>query len=502
MTNKKGTKRALLMSVLAMLMCVTMLVGSTFAWFTDSVTSAGNKIVAGKLDVQLLMKTSAEGDYVDISNATAPIFGNGSIAQDNNAETLWEPGKTQVAYLAIKNNGNLDLKYTVGLNVVNVKNDLYEVMEYAIVPDAQYGSVTSWTSGNSVVIGTQSVSGDVELKKGEIHYFALAIHMDEEAGNKYQEGEVDFDLTVLATQLASESDSFNNQYDKDAEYAVSVSTAAELANALAEGGNVVLANDIEVDECLDILNQNVTLDLNGKKITVADGDSVEYIFDIENNEDGEKTVTIKNGTIEAGESAVQRTIYAYSRNDAVEGEKLVLNLENVTVKNTRTDGIKNVVHAQRNVTVNVKSGTVLESNGTYGTVEMGYGAVMNVYEGATIKHTSGTSTTALNAALTAGMNGGVINVYGGTVISDVYSVYALPTGGTINLEGGNYTGNVMAHDAGVVNISGGTYNGDLETNKGTMSVTGGTFATDPSTYVADGYAATKNADNAWTIAAK
>jgi len=48
--------------------------------------------------------------YQDISNSPSPIFGAGSVAQNNNAETLWEPGKTQIAYLAIKNNGNLVLK--------------------------------------------------------------------------------------------------------------------------------------------------------------------------------------------------------------------------------------------------------------------------------------------------------------------------------------------------------------------------------------------------------
>ena len=211
MTNKKTTKRALFMSLMAMLLCFTMLLGTTYAWFTDSVTSAGNKIKAGTLDVQLLMDADVDGTYDDISNSTSPIFGEGSIAQNNNAETLWEPGKTQVAYLAIKNGGNLALKYTVGLNVENVAKDLYKAMKYAIVPDADVNNkVTSWTSGNSVAVGTQSVSGDVTLAVGATHYFALVIHMDEEAGNEYQGGQVNFDLTVVATQATYEYDSNNN----------------------------------------------------------------------------------------------------------------------------------------------------------------------------------------------------------------------------------------------------------------------------------------------------
>ena len=54
MNNTKTTKRALLSSVMAMLLCITMLIGTTFAWFTDSASTAVNKIQAGTLDIQLL----------------------------------------------------------------------------------------------------------------------------------------------------------------------------------------------------------------------------------------------------------------------------------------------------------------------------------------------------------------------------------------------------------------------------------------------------------------
>jgi len=235
MTKTRSTKRALLMSGLALLMCVSMLIGSTFAWFTDSVTSAGNKIQAGNLDVDLYLWT-AEGQSVEITDASAPIFGAGSIAQNNNAETLWEPGKTQVAYLSIKNNGSLDLKYKVAVDVTDAdaEQNLYEVMKYAIVNDAQYDDVTEWdaTKGVSVVPGVNATqANDVALKAGEEHFFALSIHMDEAAGNQYMNGQVDFDVRVLATQLASEFDSFNNEYDKDATYTISVNSTNELVSS-------------------------------------------------------------------------------------------------------------------------------------------------------------------------------------------------------------------------------------------------------------------------------
>jgi len=218
MTSKKGTKRALLMSVLSMLMCVTMLVGSTFAWFTDSVTSGANKIVAGNLDVDLYMWTDTDTS-VEITNESDPIFGDAGLAQDS-TNTLWEPGKTQVVYLSIKNNGTLDLKYKVAINVKDVAKSLYEVMEYAITPDATYDEVTTWNGGESVVVGLNNTDyADVALEAGEEHFFALSVHMDEEAGNEYMDGQVEFDIQVLAGQLASEEDSFGKDYDAMASYA-------------------------------------------------------------------------------------------------------------------------------------------------------------------------------------------------------------------------------------------------------------------------------------------
>ena len=224
--NQKATKRALLTSVMALVMCVVMLVGTTFAWFTDTASTAVNKIQAGNLDIELLMHNGS--DYVNISKEKKPIFSNGTsaVAQNNNLNTLWEPGKTQVAYLAIKNEGNLALKYKVALNVTNPADgkDLYKVMQYAIVPDAQPSNApTAWTTGKPVDVGQQPVSGEVSLPVSATHYFALLVHMDELAGNNYQNGKVEFDLTVYATQDAVENDSFGNTYDKDATYPVVVS---------------------------------------------------------------------------------------------------------------------------------------------------------------------------------------------------------------------------------------------------------------------------------------
>ena len=201
MTKKRSTKRALISSILALCLCFTMLIGTTYAWFTDSAVSADNKIESGTLDVDLLLWDGQQ--YVDISENQDPIFGTAGLAQDS-LDTLWEPGKTQVAYLAIKNNGSLALNYRVNLFVTDYTKNLYEVMEYDIIPNAAEGTgVTEWTGGTSVVPGNNKTQAkDVVLAANATHYFALAVHMDELAGNEYQDARSPLILTYL--QLSSQ----------------------------------------------------------------------------------------------------------------------------------------------------------------------------------------------------------------------------------------------------------------------------------------------------------
>ncbi|MBR2466756.1 MAG: hypothetical protein IKB38_07515 [Clostridia bacterium] len=230
MKNAKTTKRALISSVISLVICFTMLLGSTFAWFTDSAISSGNKIVTGNLDVELWHHT--ESGSTNITAETDPVF---------SGDIVWEPGKTEVAYFSIKNNGSLDLKYKVAVAVTEISDhDLTEVMYYAITPDAKIGTneVTAWVGNDSddakrlnAGVGiTETDANDVTLLTGEEHFFALSIHMDEAATNKYMGESITFDIKVLAGQLASEEDSFGKDYDKFAGY-----PGAGFAPALADG---------------------------------------------------------------------------------------------------------------------------------------------------------------------------------------------------------------------------------------------------------------------------
>ena len=128
MTSSKSTKRALISSALAILMCVAMLIGTTFAWFTDTASTGVNKIQAGNLDVALEMK---DGDnWVSAEGKTLTFKTKDNRAAD---QILWEPGCTyELPQLRVVNKGNLALKYKIQITGIQGDAKLNEVIDWTI----------------------------------------------------------------------------------------------------------------------------------------------------------------------------------------------------------------------------------------------------------------------------------------------------------------------------------------------------------------------------------
>ena len=250
MTNRKSTKRALLGSVVAMVLCLAMLVGATFAWFTDTASTGVNKIQAGNLDVQLVDENgnSLEGKTLEFKKAANAAEGEA---------VLWEPGCTyELPAVYVKNNGKLALKYKVAITGINGSAKLNEVID--------------WT------INDADLSADHSLSAGATSE-ALTIkgHMQESAGNDYMNESIDgIAITVYATQDTVESDSFNSTYDESATYPVA--NVTELKEALTTGGVVAVTEDIKTNNIEDtaaariVISQPTTLNLEKKIITPDD----------------------------------------------------------------------------------------------------------------------------------------------------------------------------------------------------------------------------------------
>ena len=209
MNTKKATKRALLTSVTALVMCVVMLVGTTFAWFTDTASTAVNKIQAGNLDVDIVDK---EGESLD---------GKSLSFKDVNGKTdiLWEPGATfKLDSFKIVNNGNLAFKYKVVISGVDGSAKLLKAIDFFVkIGDAEKVVLADW-DGILLPEGKTATAGTKEEVK-ETSLITISGTMKKEAGNEYQGLSIDgIGITVYATQYTHEYDSFNNTYDKDATY--------------------------------------------------------------------------------------------------------------------------------------------------------------------------------------------------------------------------------------------------------------------------------------------
>ena len=194
--NKKATKRALLTSVMALVMCDVMLVGTTFAWFTDTASTAVNKIQAGNLDVALEMQEN--GNWVSAEGKTLQF----KTADNRTTDILWEPGcRYELPALRVVNKGNLALKYKIQIT--------------GIQGDAKLNKVIDWTINDAPINLTEghlaaNAEGDSFTIKGV---------MQTTAGNEYQGLSIDgIGITVYATQYTHENDSFNNTYDEGATY--------------------------------------------------------------------------------------------------------------------------------------------------------------------------------------------------------------------------------------------------------------------------------------------
>ena len=223
--TSKSTKRALITSALAILMCAAMLIGTTFAWFTDTASTAVNKIQAGNLDVKLMYST----DMVTWKEATDQT----KLFEDS---ALWEPGYTQVVYLKVVNAGNLALKYEAGFSKnytsnrgKNVNGDWYRVDNYLKIGIAE--TETKFENREAVwsaIAATEKTlakdvmltDGWITLKAGESSKpFAVAIYMPTSVGNEANASRLrpssvsGLGIEVRATQATVESDSFGTDYD-------------------------------------------------------------------------------------------------------------------------------------------------------------------------------------------------------------------------------------------------------------------------------------------------
>ena len=226
-------RKLLVSSFIMILSCCLLFAGTTFAWFSDSVSSNNNIITAGNLDVEL--EYSMDGSNWEAVDENVALFNNSS----------WEPGHVEYVLLKVTNAGSLALKYSLALEVtkevgsVNVLGENFKLSDHLVVGSLVSSELdTTVAKGRAEAVafaeanetGFGYVENAGELASKQAHYVQVAIVMPDSVGNEanYDASvaaapSIEFGVNLFATQLNAEQDSFGDDYDAGAPWLGNVS---------------------------------------------------------------------------------------------------------------------------------------------------------------------------------------------------------------------------------------------------------------------------------------
>ena len=349
----KTTKRALLTSVMALILCFSMLVGTTFAWFTDEVKSGVNQIVAGNLDIEL---------YNSLTVGTDKVTEETKLFEEI---TYWEPGVVAYENLTVANMGTLALQYQLSVNFANATTNangetLAEVLRVGFVEGgikttdrtAALNMVDTWLPLESFaqegrLVGAQ---GEVIDSKtyGIVIYWQPSERDNEFNMNNGYEGEplsIDLGISLYATQLQAEMDSFGPDYDEESAYIIAAGDTANFAGAtfnstVSNYGTVEFIGG-EMNTPDAALDNYGTATLDG--VNMVAGSPTDYAIRA-----GEGSETVLNDvTMDAKGGAI----------GALDGAQLTINGGSVAVNSTSTSGRYNIYAVGEGTVVTINGGT-------------------------------------------------------------------------------------------------------------------------------------------------
>ena len=516
MNNKKATKRALLTSVMALVMCVVMLVGTTFAWFTDTASTGVNKIVAGNLKVDIVN----EAGTASIKNSGLEFVSADNVTKGE--AILWEPGCRYLTEgFRIKNDGNLALKWKAEINKDNIVDGKVEGSTIAkdgksLLDVIDFYVVTKAADGTETAVAIENFTGKLGATETSGVYYIKGV-MKTTAGNDYQDLTLDgITITVYATQLTAEFDSFDNQYDKDAKYTEVIAEGktftgkATLSTGItATKPDAIAVKAIGADADVTILDgtfdggkggnnqcvhvrEGATVTIKGGTFTVGadangSGNSViesfggnivieggffqtdynwngfYYVLNQNNNKPG--TITVKGGTFvnydpSKGDDNLGGNFvaegYSVIREDKANGDKWY-----TVVSESNSEGLKTVLANGGELTVSEKIETNNSGDNAADRVIISKPTTLNLNAKIVFPDNMGNNNTNFCAlivdadtTINAGENGGIdTGVNGGYGIN-------VRNGATLTINGGSYYG-------------GGTA---VQVQEGTLTITGGHFA--------------------------
>ena len=237
----KSTKRSLFLSAMALLLCTSMLIGTTYAWFTESVSSVNNIITGGNLDVELEWWNATDKEWQPVTKDTNVFM----------EDTYWEPGHTEVVYLRVSNKGDLSLKYQLGVNVADeVHGTNVDGKDFLLSEKIYFDAIETATEVKyeNRAEALAAVQVETQIKEGystasklypaatpavagqpSEEYVTLVVYMPETVGNEanhngIQVPSITLGINLIASQFTWENDSFDEYYDAAAPWAGGIDT--------------------------------------------------------------------------------------------------------------------------------------------------------------------------------------------------------------------------------------------------------------------------------------
>ena len=474
--TKSSTMRAIISSIISMVICMALLVGTTYAWFTDTVRSENNVIETGNLDIAFEKWDAKKSEWVDAT--IEPIFNY----------KHWEPGYTEIVNLRVLNLGTLAIKWQAIMetdselsalaDVINVyvrsddRNDTVKDYIYGITDQSQFnalaaaGQFKAYTLRefvNNITVMTRGI-----LEPEQISYLGIVLQMDPSADNSYQGLDLcgEFDLRILATQATYEFDSFDDLYDEDAEMPgrITIQTLDDLLAAIEAGGEAIVLSDIDNVYAELSEEQSLAIDINGKKLS---GTSDKYV------------IVNRGSLIIAGDGSVISHLYGSIENWGT----LKINGLNLNV-----EGSKYGFHC--------KAGEVVLNDITLRAQRGG----LNVQGGKVTVNSGSVTTTGYST------NIGYLVYAASNTSSEV-----IINGGDFRYEQSYYRHGVLyAGQNATIIVNGGTFGKGgsntktkwiTEASGGEVIIRGGSFEFDPTEWLDSGYTAVKGTDGWWTVSA-
>jgi predicted ribosomally synthesized peptide with SipW-like signal peptide len=527
--KKSVSRKALFASAAALSLSALLFAGTTYAWFTDSASSAASTIQSGNLDIGLEVYSKSAGKYVTVDSST-DLF----AAASNDSTGPWEPGHAEVVYLKVSNLGSLTLKYQLTVSKVSEtagKNangdDIYlsKYLKYGLVNNVQAGDLNSRSAAvaaadtNAKALDQYSDINTLDPKGAGTadQYVALVVYMPETVDNdaNYAAGSdiptIKLGVTAAAVQAVSENDSFGNTYDEKAfdEYVqpvwISVGDYTGTIEQVTTGQN--LYQQSEGDQLYTLYDgKAVAVESSTVEGLYISSDTNQYFVSspdalTEAAKIGEDLVLI--GDVNASFSAgIGRKVRVLS---VAANSTVNLDLDGSSIDIDSSTG-ENGIRGATGATLNLSNGT-LTANKTSGNSGC---AVVSTYE-ATVNLENITVKTGSGMAVSSNRPGGVLNINNSVIDATGANGAVICTqGGAVNITNSTIIGKILLYKDSSVVLNSGDFTKTtfslknmeegLETK---IQVNGGKFSKDPRNIsaleIAEGAQVIQNEDNTYEV---